>query len=103
MIHQITVSRDIAELLVDLLETNWNTDDFPDPGGQGVQLAEDLRKLFGMVRQPRLASTQGSAELAHSRYTILDNGSVLVEKWDDIETNERIDNATLTNAPHAAY
>lgn len=53
MARQIWLTRDEAELLVDLLEFNYRTDLFSH-SGMGADLASQIRALFGMGEQPEL-------------------------------------------------
>ncbi len=51
--HEILINREEAELLVDLLEYNYQTGKFYH-AGEGIELAEIIRKKFGMCKQPEL-------------------------------------------------
>jgi len=51
--REIRISRDEAELLVDLLANNYITGLF-EPSGVGADLAVNLRADFGMDGQPDL-------------------------------------------------
>ena len=53
MQRKIFLSRDEAELLVDLLENNFITGLF-EPSGVGADLAKGIREDFGMDEQPNL-------------------------------------------------
>lgn len=55
MAREITISRDEAELLVDVLEHNYKTGRFY-PAGVGADLAAKLRDKFGMSEQPTVGS-----------------------------------------------
>ena len=53
MQREIFISRDEADLLVDLLENNFITGLF-EPSGAGADLAKSIREDFGMSPQPKL-------------------------------------------------
>lgn len=50
---QIYLTRDDAELLVDILEDNYETGKL-EPAARGADLALEIRRIFGMVEQPEL-------------------------------------------------
>ena len=54
MARKVTITRDQAELLVNLLEKNYSNKDPLQPSGVGADFAEGIRAMFGMVEQPRL-------------------------------------------------
>lgn len=54
MAANILINRDEGELLVDLLEHNYQTGKFNNAAGRGCDLAADIRELFGMDKQPKL-------------------------------------------------
>lgn len=51
MAKQMWLTRDEAELMVDLLEDNFKTGRF-DPAGVGADLADEIREAFGMLPYP---------------------------------------------------
>ena len=53
MVQKITITRDEAELLVDLLEDNYRAARYSH-AGQGADLAVQIRELFGMGPQTDL-------------------------------------------------
>jgi hypothetical protein len=58
--RQFLISRDQAELLVELIEWNWASARFVDTAGDAMELAVELREEFGMGQQP--AIEYGSAK-----------------------------------------
>ncbi len=60
MAKDITLNRDDAELLVDLLENNYESLSPVGNAGLGTDLASDIRELFGMCEQPDLKFKRGS-------------------------------------------
>ena len=53
MSKQVWLTRDEAELLVDLLEDNYRNAKI-SPYGVGADLAVEIREIFGMVKQPNM-------------------------------------------------
>lgn len=51
-VHEFFISREQAELLVDLIEWNWASARFADTAGDAMELAVELREKFGMAKQP---------------------------------------------------
>lgn len=51
MAQDISLLRDEAELLIDLLEENYCTVKYPVHAGIGLDLATQLRELFGMSKR----------------------------------------------------
>lgn len=54
MSREITINSDDAELLIDLLENNYQSKDPLGNAGVGADLASEIRDLFRMVKQPDL-------------------------------------------------
>ena len=52
--HEFWVSRDLAELMVDLLEDNYKTGKYVHTAGEGADFAVELREKFGMPKQSTL-------------------------------------------------
>lgn len=53
--HVFSISHDVAELLIDLLECNWVDGRFTTTAREGMDLAVELRKRFGMSDPPDLS------------------------------------------------
>lgn len=57
MARPILLSRDEAELIVEVLEHNYETGEFGQVGlqvGSGADVARELREIWGMAKQPIL-------------------------------------------------
>ena len=53
MAKDVMLTRDEAELLVDLLEDNYKYGK-REPSGVGADLAVQIREIFGMGEQPKI-------------------------------------------------
>lgn len=53
MARSVVLTRDEAELIVDVLEHNYETGGFGQ-AGLGADVAREIREIFGMGKQPML-------------------------------------------------
>ena len=67
MARQIWITRDEAELLVDVLEDNYKTGKF-EQAGVGADFASEVRRLFGMVEQPDLKPSRSGGMEGYAQF-----------------------------------
>jgi len=104
MQREIFLSRDEAELLVDLLENNFITGLF-EPSGVGADLAVNLRKDFGMMPQPKL-EPQNSIEARRGAvgiYSPTEQDKIWFAACDQVKRSNCAANTDRLMGLHAAF